>query len=83
MVRGVFERRCDIVVLQIRIVSQYVAAARTGSKHVENVLDPDPQAADAGVTSEDVRIDSNSIEVTTHSGAPEFDLILAQPISLI
>jgi hypothetical protein len=62
----VFERRSDIVILQIWKIREDIRTARTAREQVENILHPHPQAADTGPAAKNVRINGDAIEVAGH-----------------
>ena len=67
MLRGILERRRDIVVLQIRIVSQNILATSAGGEQVQNVLHTHTQTANAWPTSENFRICCNTAKMAAHA----------------
>ena len=67
MLRGILERRRDIVVLQIRIVSQNILATSAGGEQVQNVLHTHTQTANAWPTSENFQICCNTAKMAAHA----------------
>ena len=63
---GILERRRDVRVLEVRIVIQYFLSRRTTREHVEDVLDTDAQAANAGAPAADFGIDGDAVSRVRH-----------------
>jgi hypothetical protein len=50
MIRGTrreFKRRSNVLIFQVRIISKYFRARRSSRQHVENILHPNTQPANA------------------------------------
>jgi hypothetical protein len=66
VLRGVFERGRDVVVLQVRVVLQNIRAASAGRKQIQNILYPNSQSTDARTAAQHLRVSCNSVETSGH-----------------
>jgi len=65
---SIFKRRRNIVILEIGVVTEDISACRASGQHIEDVLDPNAQAADARAAAENIRVGRDAIEMAGHSG---------------
>ena len=66
VLRRVFQRSSDVLILQVWVIAQDFRPIGTAGKHVENVGHADALAADAGPPAEHLRIRGDTINPARH-----------------
>jgi hypothetical protein len=66
MPSSIIERRCYVVLFQIRKVAQNLLTRGAARQIVENIRYSDPLATDAWAPAADLRVDCDAIETPVH-----------------
>src|SRR4051794_33134162 len=80
LLRGVFQRRRDVAILQVRVVCQDLLATHTSSQQFQNILHSYSQAPDAWPSAALLRIDRDTVQFA-HAHPPGTVVIHPAPRS--
>ena len=67
MLRGILERRRNVIAFQIGEIRKDVRRHRTAGQHIEDILDPYSHSSDARTAAKDVRVGRDAVEMRRHA----------------